>query len=167
MKKSFVSRRIGTTLGTLALVALMTAGAATASTMITSAQIKNETITNRDVKNGSLGVSELTTAARSTLVSDAASGGFAPVVSNTNNVASATATTATVACPAGKAYAGGGVWFYNDADNDNVFDSGETVVTTAEVNAIKWNNASSVDITASHAAGAARDMLAWIHCATA
>jgi hypothetical protein len=168
MKKSLVSRRIATTFGTLALVALMTAGAATAGSMITSAQIKNETITNKDVKNGSLGVAELTANARTALASEASSGGFAPVVGNVNNVAEGTSASVTLTCPAGKAYAGGGGWFYVDTDNDNTFDAGETIVTDASINGIVWNNASEVVIRATHnVVGAQGDFFGWIHCATA
>lgn len=160
MKSPRITRRISIVLGALSLAALMTAGAATAAKKITGDQIARGAVESFQVKNASLTPADLNSEARS--------GGFAPVVGNDDSVAAGTVASVTLACPAGKAYAGGGGWFYVDADADNTFDAGETIVDDAALNGIIWNNAASVEIRATHnVTGAQGDFFGWIHCANA
>ncbi len=160
MKSPRRSRRITIALGAVSIAVLMTAGAATAAKKITGDQIARGAVESVQVKNGSLTPADLNSAARS--------GGFVPVVGNDDSVAQGAVASVTLSCPAGKAYAGGGGWFYVDTDADNTFDAGETIVDDAQINGIIWNNAASVEIRATHnVVGAQGDFFGWIHCATA
>ena len=109
-------------------------GSVQATQLVTGAQISNNSVTGKDIKRGSLGVSDLSAAARRSLRgargargpagAPGATGLTGPkgttdifyVDSAVTVVPASSAGTATAACPAGSSATGGGLGFATDVE---------------------------------------------------
>lgn len=172
--KSITTRSL-TIIGAVAVAASLTAGTAVAAKKITSGQIKNNTIKSVDIQNGQVRGVDIKngTIQNRDLSKGAKSNGFAPLTGNVDSVPKDTQKSINLKCPSGKVYAGGGSFWYVDADSSNSFTSGDTVLTAnhpiagAPSSALVWNNAADVTFYGSHTYNAQGDFFAWIHCAKA
>jgi hypothetical protein len=127
------SKLIAFALWTCSIV-LVASGSAVAGSLITSAQIKNETIVSADVKNGSLTTKDLSKATQTALKGKAGAQGIqgiqgiqgAPGPSTTrsyfgsDDAAAASITPVAMDCPAGKVATGGGGYIVDPADNAKI-----------------------------------------------
>jgi hypothetical protein len=105
----------------LAVLVVGIAGTATAAKLITGQQIKNETITHKDVKNGSLKEADLKPKVKAKLNAPSVKG--YQVVTETVLVGSGSQDTVYVACPLGKVVMSGGGQFENTASATEIVSS--------------------------------------------